>query len=1209
MGLCFDSWLRDNFDMETNPDFDGAFLEKVEVSKKKARWLLYLNLRQPVERPALDRLAGQICKRHLYLEGVDFKVRVADDQSVNKMLSDRRVDLACFCQEKAFAELPEEVRLKAEGYRLKLIVDQDDTYERLLGSNICSAIGDWFRSSYSLDTVVTVLKNPVGSKKKNHQQYIIDQNAHDPAVAYNPSLNNPFATRQRKSLHKKIKGEALPIRDLAEGMRGTVVDARVMERQVKAIKGGSYLVSYSLTDYTDSIGAFVFTETPDQDRVTEGQWMRFQGMVRFDRYSHDMALSIDAMMAIEHRGRQDEAETTRVELHAHTKMSSMDGLTDVEELVKTASRWGHPAIAITDHGCVQSFPEAYKAGKKYGIKIIFGVEAYLVEEDRREKPFHIIILARDEEGLRSLYRLVSIGYIENFHSHPKIRRCQLQENRQGLLLGSACEKGEIFQAMLRGADDEELARIAAFYDYLEVQPPDNNRFLVRNGQLSEDELLALTGRIVELGQRCGLPVVATGDVHFLEPHDEVFKTILLAGQGYKDAEAVAPLYFKSTAEMLEDFAFLNEEVARQLVVDNPRRIADSIPSFQPVPEGFCPPVIDGSEEEITVLTMDRARAIYGEALPEIVRERIERELKAIIGYGYSVLYLVAHKLVRKSNEDGYLVGSRGSVGSSLVAFMTGITEVNALPAHYICPQCRHSQFIEDGSVSCGPDLPDKDCPVCGTALKKDGFDIPFETFMGFDGDKVPDIDLNFSGDYQSRAHAYVEEIFGRENVFRAGTISTIAEQTAFGFVKKWTDEKNLHLRQAEMNRLARGITGVRRTTGQHPGGLVVVPRGRQITDFTPIQHPADKKDGGIITTHFDYHAIDEQLVKLDILGHDDPTAIRMLEDITGVRATEISLSDPTTLSLFSGVDALGVKPEDIGSEVGTLGVPEFGTRFVRQMLKATRPTCFADLVRISGLSHGTDVWLNNASDLIKDNTASLAEVICTRDDIMTYLIYQHMEKKQAFKIMESVRKGKGLNKEESMAMMDCGVPEWYVESCRRIKYMFPKAHAVAYVTMSFRIAWFKIFHALAFYAAYFSIRADEIDPPSMLGGMECLRSRIKEIDTLGTRAPEKEKKMLTNLEVALEMLARGFCFQPVNLLQSDATRFIITNQGLLMPFAALNGVGENAARAIVTARQQSPFISVEDLQGRARLNKTVIETLRQEGCLEDLPENSQISLF
>jgi len=918
---------------------------------------------------------------------------------------------------------------------------------------------------------------------------------------------------------------------------------------------------------------------------------------------------MDSYIKINKEKRSDNAERKRIELHAHTKMSAMDGLTEIKALVKRAAEWGHSAIAITDHGCIQAFPDVYHAANDYGLKIIYGVEGYLIEDNKKERPYHIIILVQNMIGLKNLYNLISKSYLEHYYRYPKISRQDLINNRNGLLLGSACEAGELYRAIINKADQETIESIANFYDYLEIQPTGNNEFLLRDGTVKDiAELQNINKYIVELGKKLGKPVVATGDVHFLDPHHEVFRRIIQAGQGFEDAEGQAPLYFKTTDEMLEEFGYLEND-AEEVVINNPAKINEKIEKIKPVPDGFFPPQIDGAEDEILKLTWDKAYEIYGNKLPPVVEERIKKELDAIIRHGFSVLYLIAHKLVNKSNQDGYLVGSRGSVGSSLVAYFIGITEVNPLVPHYLCPACKHTEFFFNGSIACGVDLEDKTCPHCDTNMIKDGFDIPFETFLGFEGDKVPDIDLNFSGDYQGQAHQYVEELFGQENVFRAGTISTIAEKTAYGFVKKYVEDQNLHLRKPEINRLVKGITGVRRTTGQHPGGLIVVPRDRNIHEFTPLQHPAEKKDSGVITTHFEYHAIGDQLVKLDILGHDDPTVIKALEDLTGTKSSSISLSDKETMRIFSGVEPLGIKEEDIGSSVGTFGIPEFGTRFVRQMLEDTRPTKFSELVRISGLSHGTDVWLNNAQVLIKNNTATLNDVICTRDDIMTYLIQKGINKKQAFKIMENVRKGKGLTGEQVELMQTNKVPNWYISSCRKIKYMFPKAHAAAYVTMAFRIAYYKVNYPLAFYASFFSIRAEDFDYDTIIQGYDAIRQRIEYIEKLGINALQKDKKLLPILEVALEMCIRGFKFYPVDIYQSDAEKFIIYDNGLLIPFSSLPNIGVSAAYGIVEARKEREFTSIEDFQVRSRLNKTAIEVLKGQNCFNGWAETSQISLF
>jgi DNA polymerase-3 subunit alpha (Gram-positive type) len=1008
------------------------------------------------------------------------------------------------------------------------------------------------------------------------------------------------------------------VAELEEGLQNAVIAGVIWHKEINIYNDDNLAADYYLTDGSDSIVVKAFWDKSDDDKIQVGDVIKAKGSIRFARRLKEPALFMERYCQLEKDIRSDDSAVKRIELHAHTKMSAMDGLTEVKELVSRAAQWRHPAIAITDHACIQAFPAAYAAVKEinrnqdddYRLKIIYGVEAYLVEEDKKERPHHIILLARTHAGLKNLYQLVSISYLDHFYRQPRIPRQELLKHRDGLLLGTACEAGELFQALLRGAENEELARIVNFYDYLEIQPRSNNIFLIRKGLLeSELALETINRNIVALGREYGKLVVATGDVHFLDPDHEKYRTIIKSGQDYEDAEEPMPLYFRTTAEMLEEFSYLGTAEAERVVIEDPIRIASLVEGIKPVPDGFYPPKIDSAEQEITELTWQNAHAVYGPELPPMVEERIRRELASIIDHGFSVLYLIAHKLVKKSNEDGYLVGSRGSVGSSLVAFLTGITEVNALPPHYICRHCYYSEFVGNESLGCGVDLEDQPCPCCGQKLFKDGFNIPFETFMGFEGDKVPDIDLNFSGDYQSRAHQYVEELFGSQNVFRAGTISTIADKTAFGFVKKYAEKKGLDIKNSEMIRLARGITGVRRTTGQHPGGLIVVPTDKDIMDFTPLQHPADNKASGVITTHFEYHAIGDQLVKLDILGHDDPTVIKELEDLTGIKASGISLSEAETMKLFSGVEPLGVRPQDIDSTVGTYGIPEFGTPFVRQMLEATRPTTFAELVRISGLSHGTDVWLNNAQRLIADQVATLNEVICTRDDIMTYLIQKDMNKIQAFEIMEKVRKGKGLNGEDIKVMEKSQIPSWYIAACQKIKYMFPKAHAVAYVTMAYRIAWFKINYPLPFYASFFGIRAEDFDADTILGGYELVRKRIKEIEKMGHDASPKDKKLVTILELAMEMYARGFYFKPVDIYKSEAHKFIVADGGLILPFAALPNIGAAAAQGIISSRTESQYISVEDFQARTRLNKSGMDMLRKENCFAGLPEKSQISLF
>jgi len=1035
--------------------------------------------------------------------------------------------------------------------------------------------------------------------------------------------------------------------------------------------------------------------------------VKVRGEAQYDKYARELIIFAYDIMETQKTERQDDAAKKRVELHLHTQMSAMDGVSSVKDLVRRAAKWGHPAVAITDHGVVQAYPEAYEAGKKNNIKIIYGVECYLVSDSaaivynpsdttldgdfvvfdiettglnastdriieigavkvsrgkitdrfstfvnpkipipdkiveltgitdemvkdapeieevlesflnfskdcvlvahnaqfdtgfikvnagRYNKPFqycildtleltralfpelkrhrlnvvakhlnvklenhhravddagataeifikcmdmlrqreityirdinsalagdkdiksmdsyHAVILVKDQAGLKNLYKIISESHLKYFYKKPRVPKSLYMQYKEGLMIGSACEAGELYRAILEGKSDEELSRIVKFYDYLEIQPLGNNQFMVDSGRLeSIQDLKNINKKIVNLGEQYNKPVVATCDVYFLDPQDEVFRRILMAGQGFADADNQAPLYLRTTDEMLQEFEYLGQEKAYEVVVENTNKIAEMIEFVKPIPDETFPPEIPGAEEEIQRLSISKAVEIYGDPLPKIVKDRMDKELNSIIKHGFSVMYIIAQKLVWKSLSDGYLVGSRGSVGSSFVAFLAGITEVNALPPHYVCPKCKNSEFITDGSVGSGVDMPDKNCPKCGTKYNKDGHDIPFETFLGFDGDKEPDIDLNFSGDYQPIAHKYTEELFGEGHVFRAGTIGTIAEKTAYGFVKKYLEERGKVVHNAEINRLVKGCTGIKRTTGQHPGGVMIVPRKNEIYEFCPIQHPADDPDSSIITTHFDYHSISGRLLKLDILGHDDPTVIRMLEDLTGVNAREIPIGDSATMSLFTSTEALGVSPEEIGSEVGTFAVPEFGTKFVRQMLVDTKPKTFAELVRISGLSHGTDVWLNNAQDLVRAGTATLSEVICTRDDIMLYLIYKGVPAKQAFKIMESVRKGKGLKEEDEAIMRENNVPEWYIDSCKKIKYMFPKAHAVAYVMMAFRIAYFKVHYPTAFYTAYFTVRADDFDAELMTHGVERVRSKIKELEAKGNDISAKERNV------------------------------------------------------------------------------------------------------
>ena len=860
--------------------------------------------------------------------------------------------------------------------------------------------------------------------------------------------------------------------------------------------------------------------------------------------------------------------------------------------------------------------------KERGAKKVEDIDKYSENEEAKKeeykklKTYHAIILAKNYVGLKNLYKLVSYSHLDYFYRKPRILKSLYKKYSEGLILGSACEAGELYQAIELGRPDEEIEEIASDYDYLEIQPIGNNQFLIRNEVVPDEEALRdINRKIVSLGEKLNKPVVATCDVHFMDPQDEIYRRILEAGQKYDDADNQAPLYLRTTEEMLEEFKYLGKEKAYEVVVTNTNKIADMCDQISPISPEKCPPHIPGCEEDIKNIAYKKAHELYGDPLPEIVQTRLDKELNSIISNGYSVMYIIAQRLVWKSNEDGYIVGSRGSVGSSLVAFMTGITEVNSLKPHYRCPNCKYSEF-DDYGVGNGFDLPDKDCPKCGHKLAKDGMDIPFETFLGFNGDKEPDIDLNFSGEYQAKAHKYTEVIFGKGTTFKAGTVGTVAEKTAFGYVRGYFEDRGIPVNKAEMQRLAQGCTGIKRTTGQHPGGIIVVPKGREIYEFTPVQHPADDPNSDIITTHFDYHSIDGNLLKLDILGHDDPTVIRMLQDLTGIAPQDIPLDDPETMSIFNSTTALGVTPEQIHSQVGTFGIPEYGTKFARGMLLDTKPTTFDELIRISGLSHGTDVWLGNAQTLIEQGIVTLKEAICCRDDIMVYLMQKGVPPDKAFKIMETVRKGKALKdpakwEEFKGIMKQYDIPDWYIKSCEKIKYMFPKAHAAAYVTNAFRIAWFKVHIPLAYYAAYYSIRAKAFDAQWMIFGKEKAKNKMKEIEIKNQKkeATKAELDMYDDLEIVLEMYERGFEFLPVDLYESDSTKFKIQDNKLRPPLNSIPGFGTVAAQGIVEARKDGKFMSIDDLKIRAKIGTSGADLLKSFGCLEGMSQSNQMSLF
>ena len=1228
---------------------------------------------------------------------------------------------------------------------------------------------------------------------------------------------------------RNFEGEETKIHEIIDEMGEVVVRGKIIQLETREIRNEKTIVMFAVTDFTDTIKAKVFTKNerlPELlDKLKEGAFIKMKAVAMMDQFEHDIALgSVSGIKTIPDftEKRMDHSPVKRVELHCHTTMSDMDGVTDVKKLLKTAMGWGHQAMAITDHGVVQAFPDANHCVEGKDFKVIYGMEGYLVDDiknivtdsrgqsldstfvvfdiettgfsavndriieigavkvengmitekfsefvnperpipfeiekltsinDRmvedapnisvilpkfmdfcggsvlvahnadfdtgfirhncevlglpydytyvdtlgiarsfleglknykldtvveamgctlanhhravddagatadvfvrflerfkkknirdldelntysamsvdaikKLKTYHIILLAKNEIGRINLYRLVSLSHLDYYARRPRIPKSVLAKYREGLIIGSACEAGELFRAVVDERPEEEIARIVEFYDYLEIQPTGNNEFMIRDPKMTKVSTVAdlqdLNRKIVELGEKFNKPVCATCDVHFLNPEDEVYRRIIMSNKGFGDADLQPPLYLRTTEEMLEEFQYLGAEKAEEVVVTNTNRIADMIDRISPVRPDKCPPVIENSAGILRDICYNRAHELYGEDLPDIVTERLERELNSIIGNGFAVMYIIAQKLVWKSVADGYLVGSRGSVGSSFVAYMAGITEVNSLQAHYLCPKCHYvdfdSDYVKSFSGRSGCDMEDRVCPVCGEPLMKEGHDIPFETFLGFKGNKEPDIDLNFSGDYQSKAHAYTEVIFGKGKTFRAGTVGTLADKTAYGYAMHYYEEHEQHKRSCELDRISSGCVGVRRTTGQHPGGIIVVPHGEEIYSFTPVQHPANDQTTKIITTHFDYHSIDHNLLKLDILGHDDPTMIRMLEDITGVDATKIRLDDPEVLSLFHGLEALHIKPEDIGgTDLGSLGIPEFGTEFVMQMLRDTKPKAFSDLVRISGLSHGTDVWLGNAQTLIQEGKAQISTAICTRDDIMIYLIDKGVESEQSFKIMESVRKGKGLTPDYEKVMKEHDVPDWYLWSCKKIKYMFPKAHAVAYVMMGIRIAWFKIHEPLAYYAAFFTIRATAFDYGLMCQGKAAIDNHIKAYKA-NPNLSKKEQDTLRDMKIVQEFYARGFEFLKIDLYQSDAIKFQVVEGKLLPPFSVIEGMGGIAAEALAVAahaetERGEKFLSKDDIRQKAKVSQTVLDTMDELGLLGGLPESNQLSIF
>ncbi len=1412
--------------LESNDSFADGKLNKLEVHKNSKRWTFYFEFKDVLPFNEFLTFVKALKASFQGIAQVNFEIKTTHAQLKQKDITDYWNYVLNDCSVESPMVLDKISQTPPHIENGQVFLDVSNSF---MADIVDGKLVNGLQSEYSsLGFPDFRIRANIDESKNQEKEAAMK--------AMNVEKNKQFQAKAKEVSEKKVAkptnvskiGRKIPddqeitqMVDIVEEERNKVVEGYVFDIDVRKLKSGRSLLILKVTDYTSSFSIKKFSNGEDDENffnsLDKGAWIRVRGSVQEDNFSRELVIMANDINVIKHQPRQDTAEddNKRIELHAHTNMSQMDAIPSATDLIKRASDWGQTGIAITDHHALQAFPEAFNAGKKFGIKIAYGVEIDLVDEgnpiaynlrdqklagseyvifdtettglsavydsiieigatkmkdgqviDRFDKfinpghplsevttnltsittemvenepdesvivgefmdfigddilvghnvtfdmgfmnaaltrmgrdrlsmpvidtlemsrtlhskyrnhkldslakrynivlehhhradsdaettgylmyklfeeledkfgtdnvsqlndhiggdeaykqarPSHAILLAKTQAGLKNMFKIVSYSMTQYYYRTARVPRRLLNKYREGIIVGSACENGEVFTSMMqKGYDDTR--ELAQYYDYLEVMPKTLYQHLIDIKIIKDETALEeILKNIVKLGRELNKPVVATGDVHYLDPHDKVYRDIVIKAVK-SNALARRPelpdVQFRTTNEMFDEFSYMDSQTQQEIIVDNPKKIMDSIAEISPVKDKLYTPKMEGAEDEIRNLTLNKAHELYGDPLPEIVQERMDKELKSIIGNGFSVIYLISQRLVYKSNKDGYLVGSRGSVGSSFVATMTGITEVNPLPPHYRCPKCKYSEFFTKGEVGSGYDLPDKKCPKCGTDLKKDGQDIPFETFLGFKGDKVPDIDLNFSGDYQPVAHNYTKVLFGEDHVFRAGTIGTIADRTAFGYVKNYEELTGQNLRNAEEERLAMGSTGVKRTTGQHPAGIIVVPDYMDIFDFTPIQYPADDQNAAWKTTHFDFHSIHDNILKLDILGHDDPTMIRMLQDLSGIDPKTLPVKDPGVMELFSGTKSLGVTPEQIFSKTGTLGVPEFGTRFVRGMLEKTHPTTFAELLQISGLSHGTDVWLGNAEELIDKGIVTLKEVIGCRDNIMMDLIHYGMDSQMAFQIMEHVRKGRGIPDDWKQAMKDADVPDWYIESCLKIKYMFPRAHATAYIIMALRIAYFKVHYPLYYYSAYFTVRADDFDLVAMTTSKDAVKASMKAINDKGMDASTKEKNLLTVLELANECLERGFKIKMVDIEKSDAFEFkIIDDKTLLAPFNAIPGLGDNVAKQIIAAREEQPFLSKQDLGTRGKVSKTVIEYMTENHVLDGMPDENQLSLF